>query len=545
MPDPHAESESLGALCDPRGLSVIHPEGRADGPAGATWRSFDPAQGQWIGPEIHSASPAAVRQACDLASQAFDENAVRSKEDRAGLLRGIADNLVGLGDALVRQACQETGLAPARITAERDRTVFQLRMFADVVKEGNWVDAVIDHGDPARTPLPRPDVRRMLRPLGPVAVFGASNFPLAYSVAGGDTASALAAGCPVIVKGHGAHPLTGEMTARAVAHAARVAGWHPGTFAFLHAGGERDLDVGRELVLNPNVRAVGFTGSVKGGTSLVALSTQRTNRFGPDPIPVFAEMGSVNPVVVLPGAIESDAANIAARLASSATNSSGQMCTCPGLIILIDSGASTDAFVDALAHGVTAAGEMTMLTARTRDLLRERWREVERTPGVRRLTQSSEGHSPGIATRAALFAVSGEAFVRHPTLSEECFGPSAIVVRCRSADELLGVVQHALPGSLTGSMFMAASDEGIAPRVLALLSRLAGRVIVGGVPTGVEVCAAMVHAGPFPACSRPDSSAVGRTALARWCRPVCYQNVPEHLLPPELREANPLSIVRV
>lgn len=499
---------------------------------GNSFRSFNPATGEAIGPAFHAAARDEVRLAGERAAEAMVANATKTREERARFLEACAANIAGLGESLVAQACEETGLAPARITTERDRTVMQLRMFAGIVREGSWVEAVIDHGDAARKPAPKPDVRRMLRPLGPVAVFGASNFPLAYSVGGGDTASALATGCSVVVKGHPAHPCTSELLATAMRRAVSECSFFDGTFSLLHAGGERDIAVGSELVMEPTIKAVGFTGSVGGGMALVKLAMQR-----PVPIPVFAEMGSVNPVVVLAGAVRDDAAGgeIAQKLAASALNSGGQMCTCPGLIFVIGASRENDAFVDAMAGAFDKAGEVTLLTARTRENLEKRRSEVAAVNGVM-LKAGRAGGPTGAAVKvnATLFVTTGEVFRANPALWDECFGPSAIVVRCADERELETCLA-CLTGSLTGSLFAGPDDREQAWPAWARLEERVGRVIYNGVPTGVEVCSAMVHSGPYPSCSRPDSTAVGSAAMRRWCRPVCYQNVPEQLLPLELR----------
>jgi NADP-dependent aldehyde dehydrogenase len=321
-------------------------------------------------------------------------------------------------------------------------------MFANVVREGSWIDAAIDRADPARSPLPKPDLRRMLRPLGPVAVFGASNFPLAYSVAGGDTASALAAGCPVVVKGHPAHPGTGEMVAAAVSRAVAKVGLHPGTFSFLHSGGERDLAVGTELVSHPAIKAVGFTGSPVGGMALVRLAASRS-----DPIPVFAEMGSVNPVVILPGALAANPADLAGKLAASATASYGQMCTCPGLIFAVQSPAF-DALKVALSAAFAAAKPAPMLSPRVRDGYLRRLGDNAHTSGVEILAGSESQASP------ALLAVDAATFIASPGLHEECFGPAAILVACRSVAEMLEAAAH-IPGSLTATLWADASDDAL------------------------------------------------------------------------------------
>jgi len=508
--------------------------------AADSFRSFNPATGEAIGPVFRAATFAEIQRAAEQAADSMRTSAHVTREQRALFLEACAANLSALGDSLVSQACEETGLTVARIASERDRTVYQLRMFARIVREGSWVDAVIDHGDQTRAPIAKPDLRRMLRPLGPVSVFGASNFPLAYSVAGGDTASALAAGCPVVVKGHSAHPCTSELVAAALSRAVRECGLHPGTFSLLQAGGAREIAVGSELVMRPEIKAVGFTGSVSGGTALVALAMKR-----PIPIPVFAEMGSVNPVVILPGAIRDDAATIARLIAASALNSGGQMCTCPGLIFVLDGSHNVGPFVDLLAAEFNKAPAFTLLTARTRDNLRKRRKDVAGASGVSLgagKADDPDGHA--IQTNPSLYLTSGDSFIANPTLREECFGPSAILVRCTDEQQLLNCLD-CIQGSLTGTLVAACDDRPLTDRVLASLQQRVGRLIYNGVPTGVEVCDAMVHSGPFPACSRPDTTAVGSAAIRRWCRAVCYQNFPDDALPQELKEANPLGLFRI
>ena len=530
-----------------KGVSVI--AGRdAERPTLGRFRPVDPGSGTEIATEFWAATPEQVERACSEAWQAFYAMQARPNADRAALLEQCAANIAALGDLLIGVAASETGLSPARLVSERERTCNTLRLFAEVVREGGWVRAAIDHGDAARRPLPKPDVRRMLRPLGPVAVFGASNFPLAYSTAGGDTASALAAGCPVIVKGHSSHPGTGELVARAVTSAAAECAFHPGTFSFLHAGAERDREVGLELVRNRHVRAVGFTGSVAGGTALAREGASRA-----DPIPVFAEMGSVNPVFLLANALEKEGKSIAERLYASITNASGQMCTCPGLIFapLCD---GLEVFLRTLADSMNQAGPMTMLSRHVRSQFCARLAEVQSVPGVEiRAGSPQAGHREGegheneqgfpIRCSPTVFRTSFDTFRRNRTLHEECFGPSAIVVVCESDDQMAGAAAM-IQGSLTGSIFAGALDAASARQLQSILEQRVGRVVFNGVPTGVEVCASMVHGGPFPACNMPASTAVGHLAVERWCRPVCFQNVPEAMLRSELRDENPLGIRR-
>lgn len=498
------------------------------------FRGFEPAAGREAGAVYRAASAAEVDEACRAAGEAFEFTRRASGEARARLLEGAAARIEALGDGLLELAARETGLeARPRLEGELRRTVFTLRMFAGVARDGRWTRAVVDPGDPARTPTPKPELRSVLRPLGPVAVFGAGNFPLAYSTAGGDTASALAAGCPVVVKGHPGHPGTGEAVAKAVGEAVHEAGFPAGAFAFLHAGGEREMEVGREVVPHPAIRAVGFTGSFGGGTALAELARTRE-----EPIPVFAEMGSVNPVFVLPGAMreggEWGAERIGSMLAASVANSHGQMCTCPGLVFVVKGGAS-ERLAAALAEGLRAAGVRPMLGRRGWEVFRRRIGEIAGVGGVERLIGEGEPRGPGVQSGAVALRCGFGAFREHPTLREECFGPSTIVVECAGVEEMeegAGLIR----GSLTGSVFWGEAEggeggglQGPAPEMLRLievLERRVGRLIFNGVPTGVEVSEAMVHGGPWPATNRPHTTAVGARAIERWCRPVCYQNAP-------------------
>lgn len=530
-----------------RGLSIVagvvaEPPADAAPRPGATFRATAPATGNELDPKFIAATDAEIDLAARRAWEAFHSMLEHPATDRQLLLEAMAAELANLGDTLIDRACEETGLSPARIVAERERMLFTLRMFAGVARAGEWLDATIDRGEASRRPLPKPDVRRMLRPLGPVAVFGASNFPLAYGAAGGDTASAIAAGCPVVVKGHPAHPGTGELVAAALTRAVKSAGFHPGTFSFLHSGGMREREVGQRLIQNPCIRAAGFTGSLAGGMALAALAQSRA-----DPIPVFAEMGSTNPVFVLPGSIEAQAAEVAERLTSSLSNSNGQMCTCPGLIFVVRAG-EMESFVRALADAVNKAPMQTMLSTRTRENFAERVLQVGGVRGVevRGGTPPERETAKAVAVKAGpvLFRTTFEAFRAEPTLHEEIFGPGAIVVVCEGERQLLDAAAL-IQGSLTGTIWAAAADGVLGRKLLTILEQRVGRVIFNGVPTGVEVCAAMVHGGPFPATNQPHTTAVGSAAIRRWARPVCYQHTPEAFLPPELRNANALGIPRI
>lgn len=511
-----------------------------DAPADAA-RAFlaeNPATGEPLPTSFTSASHDEVDAAARSAAAAFPLVLERSTHDRAALLDAIAAKILSLDLALITLAGHETGLPAARLTSERDRTVNQLKMFAELLREGSWVRASIDRGDANRRPIAKPDLRKMLRPLGPVAVFGASNFPLAYSTAGGDTASALAAGCPVIVKGHPAHPGTGELVARALAAAVCDMNFPPGIFSFLHAGGSRATEVGQELVTHPLIRAVGFTGSFRGGMALAQLAASRDL-----PIPVFAEMGSVNPVFLLPQALDSSAASIAERLAASMTSSCGQMCTCPGLFFAAK-GRGQEEFARTLAEAVNRTEPQFMLTRGIRDAFDHRAHEVIAAGAHPLAGKEHSGPATGPVRRAPiLLRCPFATFKTSPTIREECFGPGAVLVLCDSTDQFEEAAAL-IPGSLTGSIFAGQLDAGIAKSLQRILEQRVGRLIYNGVPTGVEVNRSMVHGGPYPATNMPHSTAVGAHAIERWCRPVCFQNTPDTLLPPELKNANPLNIER-
>lgn len=511
------------------GRSII---GNERGRDGAQFRAVNPATGESLEPAFVSASARDIERAAALAADAFAKNLHRSGKDRGALLRQIAANLESAGEALVERANLETALPLARLQGELARTTGQLRMFAALVEEGSWVDARIDRADPDRKPAPKPDLRSMLRPSGPVAVFGASNFPLAFSTAGGDTASALAAGCPVIVKAHPAHPGTSEIAGLAIVNAVRETGFAEGTFSLLFDGG---IDVGVALVSHPAVKAVGFTGSRRGGMALMEIAAKR-----PEPIPVFAEMGSVNPVFVLPRAMASRAASIAAGLHASVTLGVGQFCTNPGLVIIEKSEASRE-FIGELEAKMSGTAAGTMLTAGISRTYRSSVEKLGGVAGVeRRVSIEALGdHGAG----AALFVTDAPTFLGRPELMEEVFGPSTVVVQ-GSSDRLLDIARS-LEGQLTVTLQVEGDDLAKHRELIDVLESKAGRLIVNGFPTGVEVAPAMVHGGPFPATSDGRSTSVGTRAIERFVRPVCYQGFPDEALPEELREANPLGIRRL
>lgn len=498
-------------------------------PSGATFRATDAASGAPLDPEFYPASPADVARAARLAHDAAPVLASASGATLGALLDRIAAEIETDVDAIVTRAHAETALPLARLRGETGRTMGQLRLFADEARRGAWRDVRIDRADPDRQPAPRPDLRSMRVPRGPVAVFGASNFPLAFSVAGGDTASALAVGCPVVVKAHPAHPGTSVLVGEAVARAVAAEGLPPGTFSLLLDGGHA---VGLDLVRRPEMAAVGFTGSRGAGLALVDVARERDV-----PIPVFAEMGSVNPVVVLPVAARARGDAIARALAASVTLGVGQFCTCPGLVF-VPTGRHGDAVVATLADALAATEPAPMLTPAIADAYRSGVdRAGEHAALVARVV------ADGTAGGAALAETTAETFRAAPALREETFGPATLVVRYADAPDLHAALD-ALDGQLTATLY-ASADDAMAASVAGRLSRLAGRVLFGGVPTGVEVGHAIVHGGPFPATSDGGATSVGTRALERWTRLVAYQDAPDAMLPPPLRDANPWGVPRL
>lgn len=507
--------------------------GSGERPGASGFRAVEASTGNPLEPVFHEADRADVADACELAAKAADLFANLAPAARAAFLEEVAVQVGALGDVLIERAMLETGLPRGRLEGERTRTVRQLQMFAAVVREGGWLDATIDPAEPLRAPLPRPDLRRCHQAIGPVAVFGASNFPLAFSVAGGDTASALAAGCPVVVKGHPAHPGTGELVARAVLAAVQGCRLPAGVFSYL-PGSSNEL--GAALVGDPRIRAVGFTGSRAGGLALSALAAAR-----PEPIPVHAEMSSVNPVVLLPAAAHARGAALAGAYAASLAMGAGQFCTNPGLLVGL-AGADLDAFIEAAGAAIGATAAQLMLSP---GILASYERGTERMTahaGVRLVASGTAGTAPGRA-RAALYTVSARDFLADPALSAEIFGATSLVVRAGDMDELVRVL-GSLEGQLTATLLFDPADEVLATRLMPLLVQMAGRVLANGWPTGVEVCPAMVHGGPFPATSDARGTSVGTLAMQRFLRPVCYQNLPDSLLPPALRSDNPWRLAR-
>jgi 2,5-dioxopentanoate dehydrogenase len=451
---------------------------------------------------------------------------------RASLLDAIAGEIENLGDALIQMAASETHLSQARLTGERARTTGQLRMFAALLREGSWAEATIDKALPQRNP-PRPDLRKMLTPLGPVVVFGASNFPFAYSTAGGDTASALAAGCPVVVKAHPAHAQTSQMVADAIAKAIQQCGITENSFQHVHGG----FETGKALVQHPATAAVGFTGSFSGGKALYDYAQQRAV-----PIPVFAEMGSINPVVFLPDTIAKNADALAKQYAASVTLGMGQFCTNPGLLLAI-TGENLDAFVQLLGNATAAVQSENMLHSGIHKAYYEKMSKALQQQGVTLVDQSAHTLND-IEALPTIVRVSAAVFLQNPVLHEEVFGPYSLLVQCDDAAELTAVLQS-VRGQLTTTLMGTEEDLREYQYLLDELINVAGRIVINGVPTGVDVCASMVHGGPFPASTDGRFTAVGPNAIKRWCRPVCFQNWPDWLLPDELKEENPLGITRL
>lgn len=499
-----------------------------------TFTAFNPATGEALSPGFSAATPEHVETACALAQAAFDSYRETDLETRAKFLETIADNILKLGDELLERASAESGLPRARLEGERGRTMNQLRLFAQVVRAGDWLGVRFDSALPDRAPAPRPDMRLRKIGIGPVVVFGASNFPLAFSVAGGDTASALAAGCPVIVKAHSAHPGTSALVGRAVADAVKQCGLHEGVFSML-TGNSHAL--GGALISDHRVKAVGFTGSRGGGTTFMKIAASR-----PEPIPVYAEMSSINPVILLPNALESRAEALGAGFTASLTMGAGQFCTNPGLVIAL-AGPALDRFAKAAADAVGKCAPAVMLTQRIYEAYVS---GVEKLGGHAKVRVITAGGASGETNRgrAALFMVDAPSFVAHEELAEEVFGSSSLIVSCANEDEFIAVLNK-LEGQLTATLHLDAADHALAKRLLPTLERKAGRIIANGWPTGVEVSHAMVHGGPFPATSDGRSTSVGSLAIERFLRPVCYQDMPEALLPAALKQDNPLRLTRL
>lgn len=516
----------------PTGAMLIG--GEAVRGADAPVQAVNPATGERMEPGFPGGGAAEVERACALAAAAFPVFRETTLEARAAFLDSIAEEIMALGDALIERVMAESGLPRPRLEGERGRTCGQLRLFAQVVREGSFLDARIDPAMPDRAPLPRPDLRLRNIAVGPVAVFGASNFPLAFSVAGGDTASALAAGCPVVVKAHSAHPGTSAMIASAVRKAVERCGLPDGVFSLLFGSGNT---LGSALVADPRIKAVGFTGSRGGGTALMRIAAERR-----EPIPVYAEMSSINPVLLFPGALADRGAAIGQAFAGALQLGAGQFCTNPGLILAID-GPDVDAFVAGARETLDGAAPQTMLTPGIHAAYEKAVAALSTHDKVSTVVRGG-ACSGNHQARAGLFEADLATFRADPLLQEEVFGASALLVRVPDAATLRAVIAE-LEGQLTISIHMAESDAGDVATLLPTLEERAGRLLVNGFGTGVEVSHAMVHGGPYPSTSDGRTTSVGTLAIRRFLRPVCYQDLPPALLPEALREGNPLGILRM
>ncbi|MGH7951761.1 MAG: aldehyde dehydrogenase (NADP(+)) [Limisphaerales bacterium] len=504
--------------------------------ARATEKKFaatNPATGEKLPAEFFRVSAEDVERATQLSAEAFAIFSQWSGAKRAAFMQRIAEVLEANANAIVERANLETALPLPRLQGELARTCFQLRFYGEAAANGLFAGARIDYADPNRKPQPKPDLRSVMRPLGPVVVFGASNFPLAYSVAGGDTASAFAAGCPVIVKAHTAHPGVSEIVGAAIQQAARETNAPDGIFSLLFDDG---FEIGAALVKHPLVKAVGFTGSRRGGRALMDAAAAR-----PEPIPVFAEMSSINPVFFLPGALRQNAEMIAANLHGSVTLGVGQFCTCPGLIFVENAAAKI--FLQKLESLMAATTPGTMLTPVISAAYRAGVEKFSKTPGVQSVARTNAAANSAQAG-AALFVANADAFLANHNLMDEVFGPSTLIVQWNSRDEMLAAARN-LEGQLTATVHGTAEDFAAHRDLLAILETKAGRLVCNGFPTGVEVCHAMTHGGPYPATSDGRSTSVGTRAMERFLRPVSYQNFPDAALPDELKEANLLGIWRL
>lgn len=483
-----------------------------------SFKAIGAVTGAELEPTFSSASEQDVADACAAAERDQQAFASLAPAKRAAFLRTAAERIDALGDTLTERAMAETGLPQARLEGERGRTVGQLRMFADYVETGNWQRTRIDRADPARTP-PKPDLRLRMIPVGPVAVFGASNFPLAFSVAGGDTASALAAGCCVVIKGHPAHPGTSELVAHAITQAVADCDLPGGVFSLLNGPGN---ELGEALVKDPRIMSVGFTGSRAGGLALMAHAASR-----PVPIPVFAEMSSVNPVILLPNRLNEAAEELGAAYVASLSLGAGQFCTNPGIVFGVKGG-GLERFLRAATAEIADIAPQAMLTPGIRKAFEAGVGELASDPHMTACRKSQSDDGDGAA--AQLFTVSGSDFLNNPKLAEEVFGPVSIVVECDDLGEIETILTE-MGGQLTATLHMAEADYEAAASLLPVLEKLAGRIIANGWPTGVDVTHAMVHGGPFPATSDSRTTSVGTLAIERFLRPISYQDMPEALLP--------------
>ena len=515
-----------------KGLNYIGEDGSAKGTT--VFSTFNPKSNQATAWKFHEATDSEIEEAVTLASEAFQSYKDFAGSKKATFLRAIAEEIEALGDTLTDVYMQETGLPEGRAKGERGRTIGQLKAFASLLEQGSWIEATIDTAIPDREPLPKVDIRKLLIPVGPIAVFGASNFPFAFSTAGGDTASALAAGCPVIVKSHPMHAGTGEMVASAVLKAAKKTKMPKGVFSNLNSSG---IEVGQKLVMHPQIKGVGFTGSIKGGTALYKLANERA-----EPIPVFAEMGSINPVVALPSALVEKGAEWATKYAGSIMLGAGQFCTNPGLILGIK-GMDLNNFVKILGVEISKLEPSCMLHPNIHRNYEKGKKELSQQKGVS-VVADHESSVPPNHPQQKVLSVKGTDFLVNPKLHQEVFGPFSLVVACENGHELTQVLNR-LEGQLTGTLLGSTVDLIEYGEVVEALRNRVGRIIFNGVPTGVEVCPSMHHGGPFPASTDSRFTSVGESAIKRWVRPIAYQSWPQELLPNALKDGNPLGIMRL
>ena len=497
-------------------------------------KSVNPKTGQTIDPEYKGANKSQVNEACMLAKNAFDAYRKTSLSKRAEFLEVIAREIENLGEQLINKFIEESGLPEARAKGETGRTVGQLRMFAGYIKKGFASNATIDSALLDRKPLPRTDHRLTNVPLGPVVVFGASNFPLAFSVAGGDTASALAAGCPVIVKGHSAHLGTSELVGKAIINAIKKCNMPNGTFSLLFGSGSI---VGQELVANKEIKGIGFTGSRKGGLAILKTAQSRK-----EPIPVYAEMSSINPVFLLPSVFDNPT-SIVDGFVGSLTMGAGQFCTNPGLLVFIDN-KNSKKLIDLLTNAIKTANTQTMLTKNIYESYCTGVGRLEKNKNVILLAKSNTSSDPN-QCEASLFETTAKNFLSDPTLSEEIFGASSLIIKCKTEDEMEEIAKS-IEGQLTGSLHLNKDqDEKLAKKIISQLELKVGRIIFNQFPTGVEVCNAMVHGGVYPATTDSRTTSVGSTAINRFLRPICYQNFPQNYLREEIKDDNPNNVVQM
>ncbi len=498
-----------------------------------TFKTFNPQKNKENEYVFYEASNNEINEAVSLATKAFESYKLLSGKRKAEFLNTIAEEIILLDDLLLQTYCLESGLSLDRAKKERSRTIFQLHSFANLISNDAWLEPSIDTAIPDRKPVPKPDIRRMNVPIGPVVVFGASNFPLAYSTAGGDTASALASGCPVIVKSHPMHAATGELVAAAIIRAAQKTKMPNGVFSNLNSSG---IEVGQQLVLHPDVKAVGFTGSIKGGRAIHDLISKRTS-----PIPFFAEMGSINPVVVFPSILEKRGKEFAQKYAKSITEASGQFCTNPGLIMGIES-ENFSKFIDTLSKELIKIPPSCMLHPKIMDSYKEAKATIIKQHNVQVITAYPNKVKPNYV-KQSLATVSGKYFIETPELQQEVFGPFSLIVKCKNKEELERAICN-IDGQLTATALGNILDLNEFKNLISQLSNKVGRIIFNGVPTGVEVCNSMVHGGPYPSSTDARFSAVGESAIKRWVRPFSYQNWPNELLPEVLKNENTLGILR-